>query len=171
MTVWILPILLLLVATALSVPLAYYIAWIMDGRYNAPAWLRWLEARITTGPQTWKQYTVALLLFNTVMFGVGYLLLSLQPYLPLSYNLGDNAKEALGPTTVFNTAVAFFTNTNLQNHSGEVHFTYFTQIVFILFNMVLSASVGFCCLTGVVRALRGDPTIGNYYLDMWRVVV
>ncbi len=171
MTVWILPILLLIVATALSVPLAFYIAWIMDGRYNAPAWLRWLETRVNTGPQTWKQYTVALLLFNTVMFGVGYLLLSLQPYLPLSYNLGDNAKEALGPTTVFNTAVSFFTNTNLQNYSGEVHFTYFTQIVFILFNMFLSASVGFCCLTGVIRALRGDPTIGNYYVDMWRVVI
>ncbi len=171
MTVWILPILLLVVATALAVPLACYIAWIMDGRYRAPRWLAWLESRVNTGPQTWKQYTVALLLFNTVMFGVGYALLALQPHLPLSYNLGDNAKEALSPTTVFNTAVSFFTNTNLQNYSGEVHFTYFTQIVFILFNMFLSASVGFCCLTGVIRALRGDPTIGNYYLDMWRVVV
>ena len=67
--------------------------------------------------------------------------------------------------------MSFFTNTNLQNYAGEVHFTYFTQIVFILFNMFLSASVGFCCLTGIIRALRGDRTIGNYYLDMWRMVV
>ncbi len=52
-----------------------------------------------------------------------------------------------------------------------MHFTYFSQIVFILFNMFLSASVGFCCLTGIIRGLRGDRTIGNYYLDMWRVVV
>ena len=152
MTVWILPVLLLVTATVLSVPLAFYIAWIMEGRYNPPAWLRWFENRLNTGPQTWKQYTVALLLFNTLMFSVGYGLLAFQQYLPLSYNLGDNAKEALGPTTIFNTAVSFFTNTNLQNYAGEVHFTYFTQIVFILFNMFLSASVGFCCLTGIIRA-------------------
>ena len=169
MTVWILPVLLLVTTTALAVPLAYYIAWIMDGKYKAPAWLRWIEARVNTGPQSWKQYTVALLVFNTLMFGVGYLLLALQPLFPLAYNLGDNAKEWLSPTTVFNTAVSFFTNTNLQNYVGEVHFTYFSQIFFILFNMFLSASVGVCCLTGIIRALRGDRTIGNYYLDMWRV--
>jgi len=171
MTVWILPLLILVVTTALALPLAFYIAWIMDGKYHAPRWLRWIEARVNTGPQSWKAYTVSLLLFNTVMFGFGYLVLALQPYLPLGYNLGDNAKQALSPTTVFNTAVSFFTNTNLQNYVGEVHFSYFSQIVFILFNMFLSASVGFCCLTGIIRALRGDKTIGNYYLDMWRVVI
>ena len=76
MTVWILPVLLLVTATVLAVPLAFYIAWIMDGRYNPPAWLRWFENRLNTGPQTWKQYTVSLLLFNTVMFAVGFGLLA-----------------------------------------------------------------------------------------------
>ena len=72
MTVWILPILLLVTATVLSVPLAFYLAWIMDGRYHPPAWLRWFEARLDTGQQTWKQYAVSILVFNTVMFAVGY---------------------------------------------------------------------------------------------------
>ena len=36
--------------------------------------------------------------------------------------------------------------------------------------MFLSASVGFCGLAAIIRGLRGDPHMGNYYLDMWRVV-
>jgi len=171
MTVWILPLLLIVVTTALAVPLAFYIAWIMDGKYKAPGWLRWVEARVDTGPQNWKAYTVSLLLWGALMFVFGYLVLVLQPYLPLNSNLGPNAQEALAPTTIFNTTISFLTNTNLQDYSGEVHFSYFSQIFFVIWNMFLSASVGVCALTGIIRALRGDKTIGNYYLDMWRSVV
>ncbi len=171
MTVWILPLLLIVVTTALAVPLAFYIAWIMDGKYKAPFWLRWLEARVNTGPQHWKVYTASLLLLNTLMFVFGYLVLTLQPYLPFNSNLGPNAHEPLAPGTIFNTTISFLTNTNLQDYSGEVHFSYFSQIFFVIWNMFLSASVGVCALSGIIRALRGDKTIGNYYLDMWRSVV
>ena len=37
--------------------------------------------------------------------------------------------------------------------------------------MFLSASVGFCALAAIIRAFRGDATVGNYFVDMWRVVV
>ena len=128
MTVWILPLLLIVVTTALAVPLAYYIAHIMDGKYKAPVWLHWLESLVNTGPQNWKVYTASLLLWNTLMFVFGYLVLSLQPYLPLNSNLGPNAHEPLAPTTIFNTTISFLTNTNLQDYSGEVHLSYFSQI-------------------------------------------
>jgi hypothetical protein len=36
--------------------------------------------------------------------------------------------------------------------------------------MFVSAAVGFCALTAITRGLRGDEYMGNYYLDMWRVV-
>src|SRR4029077_17330201 len=62
-------------------------------------------------------------------------------------------------------------NTNLQHYSGEQHLSYMSQLVFILWNMFVSASVGFCALAAVIRGLRGDAHMGNYYLDMWRVVV
>ena len=52
MTVWILPLLLIVVTTALAVPLAFYIAWIMDGKYKAPGWLRLVEAAWTPGRRT-----------------------------------------------------------------------------------------------------------------------
>jgi K+-transporting ATPase ATPase A chain len=165
--VWLLPILIVVTSVALSVPVGFYLAWIMDGRYRAPRVLRWFEERVNTGPQDWKRYTLALLLFNSVMFVFGFLVLALQPYLPLN----PDDKKMLAPTTIFNTVTSFLTNTNLQDYSGEQHLSYFSQGVFVLWNMFVSASVGFCALTAIIRGLRGDTDMGNYYLDMWRAVL
>ena len=165
--VWLLPLLIVGVSVALSVPVGRYLAWILDGRYRAPGVLRWVEGRLDTGPQSWKQYALALLLFNTVMFLFSYAVLQLQPYLPLN----PDERKMLSPTTVFNTATSFLTNTNLQHYSGEQHLSYFSQLAVICWNMFVSAAVGFCALVAIVRGLRGDKHMGNYYLDMWRVVV
>jgi potassium-transporting ATPase potassium-binding subunit len=72
---------------------------------------------------------------------------------------------------VFNTVSSFMTNTNLQHYSGDQHLSYFSQIGFIVFNMFASAAIGLCCLTAIIRGLRGDANMGNYYLDMWRVLI
>ena len=53
MTIWFLPIAILATTTVLAVPLSRYLAWIMNGEYRAPAWLRWFEARLDSGAQTW----------------------------------------------------------------------------------------------------------------------
>ncbi len=103
--VWILPVLILALTTILAIPTSRYLAWIMDGKYRAPAPLRWLESRLNTGPQDWKQYALALLLFNLVMFLFGYTLLALQPKIDLGLN--PEHKGMLAPTTIFNTAVSF----------------------------------------------------------------
>jgi K+-transporting ATPase ATPase A chain len=163
---WLLPLLIVGTSVVLSIPVGLYLAWICDGRYRAPGWLRWLEQRLDTGSQNWKQYVVSLLLFNSVMFSVAFGLLSFQPYLPLN----PDDKKMLGPTTIFNTAISFLTNTNLQHYSGEQHLSHFSQLTVILWNMFVSASVGFCALVAVIRGLRGDPLMGNFYVDMWRVI-
>ena len=82
--IWFLPFLILAVTTALAIPLSRYCAWIMNGKYRAPAFLRWLESLCDTGAQNWKQYAVALLLFNLVMFIFGFVVLSNQPAFPLN---------------------------------------------------------------------------------------
>jgi K+-transporting ATPase ATPase A chain len=165
---WFLPILIIGLTFALSIPFGYYLAWIMDGRYRAPGWLRWIESLVDTGPQkTWKDYALALLLFNVVMFIVGFALLSAQPLMPLN----PNGMKMLSPTTIFNTVCSFITNTNLQHYSGDQHFSYFSQWTFIIWNMFVSASVGLCTLAAIIRGLRGDKHLGNFYLDMWRVLV
>jgi potassium-transporting ATPase potassium-binding subunit len=168
MAVWILPVLIVVTTLVLSVPVGYYLAWINDGRYRAPGWLRRLESRIDTGPQPWKQYVLALLLFSTMMFVFGFILLAVQPL--VGDGLNPDGKGMLAPTTIFNTTVSFLTNTNLQHYSGEVHLSYFSQLVFVVWNMFVSAGVGFCALAAVTRGLRGDVHMGNFYLDLWRIV-
>ncbi len=138
--VWFLPLLILAVTTALAIPLSRYLAWIMDGRYRAPRFLRGIENRLDTGPQNWKQFAVSLLLFNTLMFVFGFIVLSLQPVFPPN----PDEKYMLAPTTIFNTVCSFLTNTNLQHYSGEQHLSYFSQLFFVCWNMFVSASVGFC---------------------------
>jgi K+-transporting ATPase ATPase A chain len=167
---WFLPLFILGTTIALSFPVGRYLAWILDGRYRAPSWLRWFEQRVDTGPQDWKQYTVSLLLFNTVMFVFGFVVLSLQPVLP-ARPLDPQGRLMLGPTTIFNSVTSFLTNTNLQHYAGEQNLSYCSQIFFVVWNMFVSASVGFCALAAVIRGLRGDTHMGNYYLDMWRVVL
>src|SRR5262249_3048895 len=138
---WFLPLLILATSVAISIPLGYYIARILDGHYRPPRFLRWIEERVNTGPQNWKQYVVAMLLFNTAMFVVGFVLLAVQPYVPF---LNPDGKKMLEPTTIFNTVTSFMTNTNLQHYSGEQHLSYFSQLTFIVWNMFVSASVGLC---------------------------
>ena len=88
---WLLPIRIFLVTVALAIPLGLYMAWIFDGRFRAPPGLRWLEERLDTGPQNWKQYALALLLFNVAIFVVGFAILALQPLpaVPQSRRQGD----------------------------------------------------------------------------------
>jgi K+-transporting ATPase ATPase A chain len=163
---WFLPGLILATTVLLSIPAGFYLAWIMDGRYRAPRWLQWIERRFDTGPQGWKQYTVSLLLFNTLLFIFGFAILALQPWLPFA----PAGKGMLAPTTIFNSAISFFTNTNLQHYAGEQHLSYASQLLFVVFNMFVSACVGFCALVAVIRGLRGDAHMGNYYVDVWRGV-
>jgi potassium-transporting ATPase potassium-binding subunit len=164
---WTLPLLILVVAIAISIPLSRYMAWIMGGHYRAPRLLRWFESKLDSGPQDWKQYTIALLVFNAALFVFGFVVLSLQPLMPLN----PLDRGMLAPSTIFNTVISFMTNTNLQHYSGDQHFSNFSQIFFILPNMFLSAAVGLCALTAIIRALRGEHLVGNFFVDMWRVVV
>jgi potassium-transporting ATPase potassium-binding subunit len=164
---WFLPISILITTTILAIPLGRYLAWIMDGKYKAPKIFHWFEARLDSGPQNWKQYTASLLVFNTVLFVFGFLILALQPIMPLN-PLG---RGMLSPTTIFHSVISFMTNTDLQHYSGDQHFSNFSQIFFCLPMFFLSASIGFCGLSAIIRAFRSDSFVGNFFVDMWRVVI
>src|SRR5947208_12748578 len=105
---WTLPLLVLGTTFILAVPLGLYMAWVFEGRYRLPNWLRRLEQRMDTGSQSWKQYCLAFMVFNLATFVVGFVVLSLQPWLPLN----PDHKGMLGPTTIFHTTISFLTNTN-----------------------------------------------------------
>lgn len=165
--IWILPFSLLAAATVIAFPLSRYLAWIMDGKYRPLPILSWFESRLDSGLQNWKQYTGSLLLFNTVLFVFGFLVLALQPWTPLN----PDGKGMLAPSTIFHSVVSFMTNTDLQHYSGDQHLSNFSQIFFCMANLFLSAAIGLSALTAIIRALRGDSSLGNFFVDMWRVLI
>ncbi|HUJ68803.1 MAG TPA: potassium-transporting ATPase subunit KdpA, partial [Syntrophorhabdales bacterium] len=167
MQTWLPPFLLLLVATVIAFPLSKYMAWIMDGKYRPWRIFGWFEKRVNSGPQNWKQYTASLLIFNTVLFVFGFIVLSLQPWMPFN----PRGLGMLAPTTIFHSVVSFMTNTDLQHYSGDQHLSNFSQIVWAISNLFLSAAIGLSALCAIIRALRSDGHLGNFFLDMWRAVI
>lgn len=164
---WLLPLALMVTATLVAFPLSRYMAWIMEGKYRPLPVLGWFEKRLDSGPQNWKQYTASLLIFNIALFVFGYLVLALQPLMPLN----PDGKGMIFPSTIFQAVTSFMTNTDLQHYSGEQTLSIFSQIFFAIANLFLSAAVGLSALCAVIRALRSDSKVGNYFLDMWRVLV
>jgi K+-transporting ATPase ATPase A chain len=164
---WLLPLLIIVFTTIIAVPMSRFMAWVFDDKLRLPRLLRWFESRLDTGPQNWKQYTASLLIFNTVLFVFSYAVLFVQPWMPLN-QLG---RGMLSPSTIFNSATSFITNTNIQHYSGDQHFSNFSQIFFCITNFFLSAAVGLSAFLAIIRALRGDSHVGNYFVDMWRTVV
>ena len=96
---WLLPVSIIVFTIAIAIPLSRYMAKIMDGKYKTPRIFAWFEKKLNSGPQNWKQYTVALLAFNMVLFVYGYIVLSVQPWMPLN----PSGLGMLAPTTIFHT--------------------------------------------------------------------
>ncbi len=142
-------------------------AWIMDGKYRPWAVFRWFEQRLDSGEQNWKQYLFSLLLFNTLMFVFSFLVLALQPCTPLN----PEGLRCWRRAPFFTASSHFMTNTDLQHYSGDQHLSNFSQIFFGIFNLFFSAAIGLCALVAIIRALRGDSSVGNFFVDMWRVLV
>ena len=164
---WLLPITVIVLPILLAIPASSFMARIMDGNYRTWPAFEWFEKRLESGHQNWKQYTVSLLFFNTVLYVFGYIVLSVQPWMPLN----PRGLGMLSPSTIFNTVISFATNTDIQHYSGDQSFSNFSQIFFCIPMFFLSAAIGLCALTAIIRAFRSDPHLGNFFVDMWRVVI
>ena len=81
---WFLPLSIIVFTIIIAFPLSKYMTGIMEGKHHAPRIFCWVEKQLDSGEQDWKQYTVALLVFNTALFVYGYLILSIQPWMPLN---------------------------------------------------------------------------------------
>ena len=93
--------------------------------------------------QTWKGYTVAMLLFSFVTMVFTYAVLRFQDHLPFHGIIdGLPNKTAMTPDLAFNTAASFTTNTNWQAYSGENTMSYFSQMVGLASHNFWSAAVG-----------------------------
>jgi K+-transporting ATPase ATPase A chain len=72
---------------------------------------------------------------------------------------------------IFNTVCSFVTNTNLQHYSGEQHLSYFSQLGGIVWLQLVTPACGLAVMLAVIRGLRGEKHLGDFYLDTARSLV
>ena len=169
--------LFLLLLLACVKPLGLYMARVFEGR---PPWPKGageaIEGRIYRlcgiDPRTemdWKQYALALLVFNTLGALAVYALQRVQGWLPLN----PQNFPALSADSAFNTAVSFATNTNWQGYSGESAMSYLTQMAALAVQNFLSAASGIVVAVALIRGLarHSHATIGNLWVDLTRSVL
>jgi K+-transporting ATPase ATPase A chain len=162
------------IVVLLTKPLGRYIAEVMEGRPNfalrAGARFEGLLYRLcgvdSRQEMSWKQYAIALLLFNVLGVVIVYALQRLQLWLPLN----PQKFGAVSPDSAFNTAVSFVTNTNWQGYAGESTMGYLVQMAGLAVQNFLSAATGLVVAIALVRgfARHTVTTIGNFWVDMTR---
>ncbi len=166
--------LFLLALLALSWPLGGYMAAVLEGRNHPLARiLGWLERGLyrvcgvdPTREMDWKEYALAMFLFNVAGFAVLYLLLRVQGLLPLN----PDGQTGMAPDLAFNTAMSFITNTNWQAYSGENAASHLTQMLGLTVHNFVSAATGIAVLTALIRGLirRETRELGNFWTDLVR---
>ena len=167
----------LIALVVLSIPLGAFIGNVLRGdKHLLSRPLRFLETGIyrmsgveTAAEMTWKQYALALLLFNLVGFLFVLGLQLFQHLLPLN-------PAKLGPVPFWlavNTSVSFMTNTNWQAYAGENTLSYLTQMLGLGVHNFLSAATGIAVVAALARGLVGRSThfIGNFWIDLVRSTI
>ena len=119
--------------------------------------------------QSWRAYTVHMLLFQLAALLLTYALLRLQAVLPMN----PRGLANIGPDGAFNTAVSFTTNTNWQWYSGEVAMSNLSQMLALTLHNFLSAATGIAIAFALFRgfARRQANGIGNFWADVTRITL
>jgi K+-transporting ATPase ATPase A chain len=165
----------LTIPTILAIPLGWWMARVMDrpadlrgrGLDALPMMVCRLFGSRGDAAMGWRRYAVAMLAFNATLFFAAFAILWLQPWLPLN----PDRKGPLAGDLIFNIVCSFVTNCSLQHYAGEQHLSYASQIGAIAFLDFVSTATGIACLVAVIRGLRGEAHLGDFYLDLSRATV
>lgn len=111
----------------------------------------------------WRENTKAMLVLNLVFFVWAMLVLLTQSWHPF---WNPDSIASMEPTTAFNTAVSFMTNTNLQHYSGETGASYLTQLLVFCFLQFVSAATGIAAVALLFKGImqRQVSDLGNFYV-------
>jgi potassium-transporting ATPase potassium-binding subunit len=154
-------------------PLGLYMAHVFDGTSRLARWCAPLERLLyrlcgidPDAHMGWKQYAVALLVFNTLGALLLYAMQRLQSHLPWN----PQQLSAVSADSSFNTAISYISNTNWQGYGGESTMSYLTQMLGLAVQNFLSAATGIAVLMAVIRGFRSKSTdhIGNFWVDVTR---
>ncbi|HZG22052.1 MAG TPA: potassium-transporting ATPase subunit KdpA [Herbaspirillum sp.] len=163
----------LAVLLILSLPLGWYMARVMEGKSRVNRLFGGVERVFyrlcgisREQDMDWKQYAIAVVLFNFLGLIAVYLLQRLQQWLPLN----PQALPTISPDSSFNTALSFVTNTNWQGYAGEATMSYLTQMAALAVQNFLSAATGIAIAFALIRgfARHSSKGIGNFWVDLTR---
>lgn len=122
-----------------------------------------------TREMRWTEYGVAMLLFSAVSMVVLYLLQRVQAWLPFNPQKLANIE----PSSAFNTASSFTTNTNWQSYAPETTMSYLTQMAGLTVQNFVSSAVGIALAVAFIRGIaqREKDSLGNFWVDMTRATL
>ncbi|WP_445494242.1 potassium-transporting ATPase subunit KdpA [Photorhabdus sp. SF281] len=168
----------LLILLLLAKPLGNIIANMING--DIPLWLTKTESGLwrccglqkpggTVKEMSWRQYALAIIIFNLTGLLLLFTLLVTQRVLPLNPEHFPGLKWDLA----LNTAVSFITNTDWQAYSGENTLSYFSQMTGLTVQNFLSAATGIAVVFALIRAFsrHGVKTVGNAWVDITRITL
>jgi K+-transporting ATPase ATPase A chain len=174
---WLQFLILFVLLLAFMRPLGIYIARVLGGErtFLSPI-LRPIERLIyklsgvrPDEEMSWREYSIALLLFSFVSMLLTYLIERAQHLLPWN----PQHLAGVAPDLAWNTAASFTTNTNWQAYTPETTMSYFTQMVGLAYHNFLSAAVGIAVAIALVRGIarKESKTIGNFWVDTTRSIL
>ncbi|WP_333602384.1 potassium-transporting ATPase subunit KdpA [Atlantibacter hermannii] len=163
----------LLTLFVLAKPLSTLLAKLIDGeplpvvgRFESALWIL---GGVRNEEMNWRQYLLAILLFN--LFG----LIALFALLMTQGNLPLNPQHFPGMPwdLALNTAVSFVTNTNWQAYAGESSLSYLSQMAGLTVQNFLSAASGIAVVFALIRAFSRHSTtlLGNAWQDLTRITL
>lgn len=152
---WMLLAAYLVVLLLLSWPLGRWLTAVAEGRL--PRWMAPFQSaehglyRLAgvdaSAGMGWRQYALALIVFNLLGVIAVYALQRLQGVLPLN----PQGMAAVSADSSFNTAISFVSNTNWQGYSGEATMSYLTQMLALAVQNFFSAATGIVVVIALVR--------------------
>ena len=161
-------------------PLGLYLLQVLDAQGRT--WLDWAIKPIERftyrlgginpeSEQSWKSYTISMLVFSLVTMLITYFLLRVQALVPFQHFFNPQGFADVPDHLAFNTAASFTTNTDWQSYGGESTMSYFSQMVALASHNFFSAAVGIAVAAALVRGIARDNslTVGNFWVDLIRV--
>lgn len=129
----------------------------------------WRLAGIRRQEMDWRQYLIAIVLFNAIGLAALMALLMCQGWLPFN----PQHFPSLSWDLALNTAVSFVSNTNWQAYAGETTMSYLSQMVGLAVQNFLSAATGIAVIFVLTRAWARQKvsTLGNAWVDLTRITL
>jgi K+-transporting ATPase ATPase A chain len=155
---------IILISLILAIPLGEYLALVFSNRKTpfdaafdpVEKAISGLLMGMDRHPMGWKEYALALLAVNAILWAAAFVVL---------YAAG------MSPDLAFHTATSFVTNTDQQHYSGDT-FSPVAQMVALTTLMFASATTGIVSAFALIRGLLAtDGMLGNFFSDFIRCII